>query len=661
MKTIRTKLFFLFLVIEISVIFVMGYSTYHAVSNLFQEKFLRNKLTIATSVAKIIDYTKHREFKDSTALHNKDYIYYQSIMNAFLAEDYIAYIFSVNYEPASESFSYAVDGIIAKRDSVWFESPEFAFLAYQNSAGKITVEYDSNNFTSDFDIKIGDEIFRISINDHEKSVRVNKKTVFTFRGNDPFRIQCNDTVFEKDHTGCKGFIIHQFKELRYEIILNLKNYPLTVPGQKVVTNKEYMKVYLDAMKSGKDYIETGFKENNYGRFMSAIAVLRNFDSQPTGFVEVDVSQKEMEEFQRIILTVSFQAGFVIFIIMASGAHFLAKVLTNPIQELIQGVISIADGNLSYKVKVHGEDEFSILARNFNSMSEKLNLSTMETKRLHEELLLFNERLEEKIKERTEDLEIEKMIVDKAMTELKKRNSIIESELDRARKIQKSLLPQKIPVRKGYRIFSFYQPMDKVGGDLYGYLEFHNGDLGIFIADVSGHGIPSAFIASIVKQEFDSLAPVISSPAETLLYLNQSVCKRIGGNFLTMFYLILKTDGRIVCANGGHVYPYIYSSSKNELKEYEVKGKLLGVFPDNIWHDHEFSLEKGDRLILLTDGIVEAGKKELFGEERLEKLIAQNHHLNGDLFIKKIMHAVNEFNGFASLKDDVTFVILERSE
>ncbi|NUM41982.1 MAG: SpoIIE family protein phosphatase, partial [Leptospiraceae bacterium] len=544
--------------------------------------------------------------------------------------------------------------------SVWFESNEFAFLTYLDSTGKIVIEYDSIVYSSDFEIAIEDYVFKVSINDLNKSVQVNNKTLFTFTEKKPIQMMCNGNTFEKDHTGCKGFIIYNLKELRYQVFLNLKNFPLSVPGQKVVSNQEFMKLYKGAIHSKTDYIETKFRKSNYGTFMSAIAIIRDSNSQPIGFVEVDVSQKELRAFQNLIYIVSLKAGILILIVMGIGAHFLAKMITTPIQELKRGIKSISEGNLLYRVKFKGKDEFSTLARNFNWMSRRLNVSQRETLRLNEELQQFNSQLEKRIKERTEDLEIEKMIVDKAMNELQKRNAIIEQDLDRARKIQKSLLPQKTPTLENYKIYSFYQPMDKVGGDLYGFLEFHNGDLGIFIADVSGHGIASAFIASIVKQEFDSIAPLISSPAEILTYLNQNICKKFFGNFLTMFYLILKKDGKIICANGGHAYPFIYSPLKNKLIEVEVKGKLLGAFPETVWHDHEFSLENKDRLILLTDGVIETGKKELFGEERLKKLIIENHHLSGNLFIKKIMHSVNEFNEFLSLKDDITIVLLERN-
>ena len=281
------------------------------------------------------------------------------------------------------------------------------------------------------------------------------------------------------------------------------------------------------------------------------------------------------------------------------------------------------------------------------------------KSLTEELTRINDTLASLVATRSWELTRKR---EQTLKELERRNAIIEKELDKARKIQSALLPRKIPRLKNLDISTLYLPMDKVGGDLYGFVEFHNGDLGLFVADVSGHGIPAAFIASMVKLQFDFTAPIISSPAETLFHLNKCLLDKTGGHFLTIFYGIIKTDNRFIYAKAGHCNPYVFRKASGELEELQSRGKILGVFPDTLSEDCETTLEVGDRLVLYTDGLIEArNDQELFGDSRFSESLIKGMKYSSYEYIDSIMEDVEIFSGKKSFEDDVTIMVVDRSE
>lgn len=279
--------------------------------------------------------------------------------------------------------------------------------------------------------------------------------------------------------------------------------------------------------------------------------------------------------------------------------------------------------------------------------------------LNHQLVAFNEKLEEKIKERTSELIKEKENSEKIMLELKARNDAIEKELDKARKIHTKLLPQKYPNNFEYSFFSYYQPMDKVGGDLYGFVELPSNELGVFILDVTGHGIPAAFISSMFKYQLETTVSNCSSPAKALEQLNDLLCNSIQDYLITLFYLVLKSNGDIICSNAGHTYPFLYKRKTNNLFELKTKGRILGINFKKNWKNYRFQMEPGDRLFLYTDGITEAGTTEIFGEERLIEIILKYKDLDGDMIVKKIIEGIGEFLNSKNIEDDITLLMIEK--
>jgi len=236
---------------------------------------------------------------------------------------------------------------------------------------------------------------------------------------------------------------------------------------------------------------------------------------------------------------------------------------------------------------------------------------------------------------------------------------IQQDLEKAKKIQQSLIPQKMPDQEGLKIAARYIPMDLVGGDLFDFIEFPNNRFGIFVADVSGHGIAAAMVSSMAKLVLSIFGQNISSPAEYLAYLNTFLEGNIAGNFLTCVYAIFDpAESSIVFANAGH--PPLLHIRNNNIVTHTSKGKFIGVFSGIEFEEQKILLEKGDRLLFYTDGIDEASnpEKEEFGEERLLNTALGSHNLGLDHHLDAILRQVIEFQQSETMQDDVTLVGIE---
>jgi len=240
--------------------------------------------------------------------------------------------------------------------------------------------------------------------------------------------------------------------------------------------------------------------------------------------------------------------------------------------------------------------------------------------------------------------------------LKERENILVQEIEKARIIQQNLLPKELPLRSGIEFSTIYLPMDLVGGDLYDFVEFPDGRIGIFIADVSGHGMPAAMIASIVKVILSMLGPEISSPNELLNRMNEQLFGKTSNNFLTAWYGILDPSGRnLKYALAGHPFPILI---RNGISEYLTgKGPALAIMEVRTSPNYEKQIIPGDRLFFYTDGITEVlnSDGELFGEDRLIDSFLSGHTEPLGFQLNNALMAAREFRGERSVEDDVTLV------
>jgi sigma-B regulation protein RsbU (phosphoserine phosphatase) len=185
-------------------------------------------------------------------------------------------------------------------------------------------------------------------------------------------------------------------------------------------------------------------------------------------------------------------------------------------------------------------------------------------------------------------------------------------------------------------------------------------LGVLIADVTGHGVPAALIASMVKVAVSTKCGNHGGPADVIAGLNNVLCKEAREQYVTAEYLYLDTArgvGRH--AAGAHPFPLLWRRSTQSLEKVGESGLLLGVRPDEPYDETEFHFEAGDRLLLYTDGLVEAENAagESFGDVALPALISKKQSCGAEQFVELLLEGALAWSHNGQ-EDDITIVAID---
>jgi serine phosphatase RsbU (regulator of sigma subunit) len=271
------------------------------------------------------------------------------------------------------------------------------------------------------------------------------------------------------------------------------------------------------------------------------------------------------------------------------------------------------------------------------------------------------------------VEIRTKELNNAMHELRERNLSMEEELKMARQIQMNMIP---PMSSSANIAFYYKPMEQVGGDFFDFIHYNtDGTLGIFISDVSGHGVPAAFITSMIKTSLLQITPGINTPSLVLRFLNDILRKQAAGYFITAFYGIYNpSTHEFNYSNAGHNLPYIVASTGIEQLLQVETGFPLAIMSSNELQTigKDFSnriirLEKGAKLLLYTDGLVEAvnardilsdEKAPDFGMALLPELLARFEPLPPREFLNSLSKELIRFRGLDDFEDDVCIICIQ---
>src|SRR5215469_9443594 len=238
---------------------------------------------------------------------------------------------------------------------------------------------------------------------------------------------------------------------------------------------------------------------------------------------------------------------------------------------------------------------------------------------------------------------------------------IQKELETARLIQQSILPESVPKIEGLDIAARYVPMTSVAGDFYDFIVVDNRHVGILVADVSGHGMPAALIASMLQVAFTAQFAHASEPGRVLSGLNKALCGKFRTHFVTAAYMFVDMEkNSISYAGAGHPPLLLWRMSKRGAIEVEENGLLLGHFPGESYSPVQLPVEPGDKAILYTDGILEARNlsEEMFGVDRFKKFLEANYALGANEFIDALMDELSRWSGQPSgrgQQDDITIL------
>lgn len=319
--------------------------------------------------------------------------------------------------------------------------------------------------------------------------------------------------------------------------------------------------------------------------------------------------------------------FIIIIFMvAATSLLLARTIVNPITTLIKGAKALGSGDLDSRVHINSGDELETLAGSFNKMADDLQEYMVELQRTTAE-----------------------------KTRLIK-------ELEIAKGIQRSFLPEKEPEISGIDIAASNVAATEVGGDFYDFIPIAKDQWGLTIADVAGKGVPAALFMALSRTLVRASTTGNPNVSESIEKANELICADAKtGMFVTLFYAILDAKKkRLRYVNAGHNPPLLLKQQKGNTVLLKAKGIALGVIENIELEEEEIQLEKGDLITLFTDGVTEAinQKEEQFGQQRLLTLIEENRGLSACEIISKIEAEVTAFSGGQPQFDDITLMIIK---
>jgi serine phosphatase RsbU (regulator of sigma subunit) len=249
-------------------------------------------------------------------------------------------------------------------------------------------------------------------------------------------------------------------------------------------------------------------------------------------------------------------------------------------------------------------------------------------------------------------------------EMQRQLKEVEHDLDIARSIQQSLLPRTRPTIHGMEISGWNLPADATGGDYFDWKKLRDGRLVVSLADVTGHGIGPALLASVCRAYARSAFDTHDDVMKAMQHLNAFFGEDLpAGRFATFVAAVCSGDtGRVEMLSAGHGPLFTYSSASDAFEEFGAQAIPLGLLPElNSSDPVILNMEVGDMVVLATDGFFEweNAEGEQFGEERMTKSIRESRHLPPEQIIEKLYSAVKAFANGTKQMDDLTAVVIKR--
>jgi phosphoserine phosphatase RsbU/P len=234
---------------------------------------------------------------------------------------------------------------------------------------------------------------------------------------------------------------------------------------------------------------------------------------------------------------------------------------------------------------------------------------------------------------------------------------IQKELEVARRIQLSILPTEFPVSTNFRVAARYVPMTSVAGDFYDYIIADDHQVGLLIADVSGHGVPAALIASMVKLAAASQRVVGADPSRFLSGMNSALLGNTQNQFVTAAYAHLNSEsGELRYSAAAH--PPLLLVRNGRVTQIEENGLMLAAFDFASYSTAVHKLETDDRIVMYTDGVVEASNAagDFFGHDALCDLLTRTRDLSPAMAADSIISSVRQWS--EKQADDLTVLICD---
>ena len=239
----------------------------------------------------------------------------------------------------------------------------------------------------------------------------------------------------------------------------------------------------------------------------------------------------------------------------------------------------------------------------------------------------------------------------------------EREVQLAREIQRTFLPDHLPEVPGWDLDATWQTARTVGGDFYDVFLLDGNRLGIVIADVADKGMPAALYMTVTRTLIRASLLTVDTPAKVLEQVNNLLVPDAqNGMFVTAVFAILNLDsGELTYANAGHNLPLLIHGHDGSVTSLTKGGMALGVMTNTPMHDDTVTIQPGDCLVLYTDGVTEtfSPSEESFGEKRLQEVLARATSCSPDRVLASVDEALKTFRAGQPMSDDITLIAIYR--
>lgn len=239
---------------------------------------------------------------------------------------------------------------------------------------------------------------------------------------------------------------------------------------------------------------------------------------------------------------------------------------------------------------------------------------------------------------------------------------LEQELALAEETQRSLLPQTLPNIENLSIHAFSKPTRYVGGDFYDFVELETGELAGVLADVSGKGVSASLLSSMLLGCLQMQLRTGVPMDDAIGRLNRFLCEKSSSSrFVTMFLFTLSSAGCGKFISAGHNPSYVFRAAASEIEEIDSNNMIVGAFSFAQYQPSPLQLNKGDMLVVYSDGLTEAENPngEMLGEDRVKDVIRTNAPAGSKQLEKKLLETIQNFTVGRSQTDDITIMIVER--
>jgi sigma-B regulation protein RsbU (phosphoserine phosphatase) len=250
-----------------------------------------------------------------------------------------------------------------------------------------------------------------------------------------------------------------------------------------------------------------------------------------------------------------------------------------------------------------------------------------------------------------------------LLEQERQKIAMEKDLQAAREVQMTLIPKKVPDLPGYGFAAVTIPAREVGGDLYDFTAKEPGQLAVCLGDVSGKGLAASLLMANVQATLRDQAFTTAPASECVRRSNRLLFQNTGNEkFVTLFYALLDpADGSLTCCNAGHEQPFLIRSG-GETSRLTAGGTVLGIMEDYPYAQETVTLERGDLLLIFSDGVSEAMNPsgEQLGEGPILSVLKEHHEGDPEELKDALIATVREHAAGATQADDITIVVLKRT-